>query len=355
MLWNFRRQLRATFPPKAEFTDADVGISQARSVHALHSLTGSVVGALEDTPMTPDKMSRHTSQVYIVTGSNTGIGLELAKILYGAGRRVYIAGRSEAKCRAAIEAIKAAHPPTSSSSTGTGTAAFLHLDLADLSTIKAAAAAFLAAESRLDVLFNNAGVMGTPPALKTAQGLDLQLGTNCVGHFLLTKLLTPLLASTAASSSSSSSPRGSVRVVWVSSSAAELLSPGGGGLDVENLNYDKKDESTATRYAISKAGNYLHACEYARRVRDEGVVSVAVHPGVLDTDLTRHLGPVMAKLLNWTVQYPAVYGAYTELFAGLSPEVGIERSGEWGMLEFYFPLFFHSFEENTKLDFVNEF
>lgn len=270
-----------------------------------------------------------TGKVYIVTGSNTGIGLELAKILYGAGRRVYIAGRSEAKCRAAIEAIKAAHPPTSSSSTGTGTAAFLHLDLADLSTIKAAAAAFLAAESRLDVLFNNAGVMGTPPALKTAQGLDLQLGTNCVGHFLLTKLLTPLLASTAASSSSSSSPRGSVRVVWVSSSAAELLSPGGGGLDVENLNYDKKDESTATRYAISKAGNYLHACEYARRVRDEGVVSVAVHPGVLDTDLTRHLGPVMAKLLNWTVQYPAVYGAYTELFAGLSPEVGIERSGEW--------------------------
>ncbi|KLU83751.1 hypothetical protein MAPG_02802 [Magnaporthiopsis poae ATCC 64411] len=289
---NFRRQLRATFPPKAEFTDAHVG-----------DLTG---------------------KVYIVTGANTGIGLEVAKILYGAGGRVYIAGRSEAKCKAAIEAIKATHPPTSS-----GTATFLHLDLADLSTIKATAAAFLAAESRLDVLFNNAGVMGPPPELKTAQGLDLQLGTNCVGHFLLAKLLTPLLVSTAASTSSSSPNSSSVRVVWVSSSAAELLSPSGGGLDIENLNYEKKNESKEKRYAISKAGNYLHACEYARRVRDQGVVSVAVHPGVLETDLTRHMGAVMTKLLSWTVQYPAVYGAYTELFAGLSPEVGIERSGEW--------------------------
>ncbi|KAL8388214.1 hypothetical protein RB595_009377 [Gaeumannomyces hyphopodioides] len=283
---NMIKQFRAAFPPKPEFTESHVG-----------DLTG---------------------KVYIVTGSNTGVGFELAKILYGAGGTVYVAGRSEDRCRAAVAAIGAAHPGSA------GRAVFLRLDLADLRAVKAAAAEFLAAETRLDVLFNNAGVMMPPADRRTAQGLDLQLGTNCVGHFLLTRLLTPALVATAASA-----PPASVRVVWVSSSAAELLSPSPGGLDVGNLDYKKKDERGEVRYGVSKAGNYLHAAEFARRLRAQGVVSVAVNPGNLETELTRHLGGVLTKVLNWTLQHPPVYGAYTELWAGLSPKVGIEKSGEW--------------------------
>ncbi|EJT72926.1 hypothetical protein GGTG_09777 [Gaeumannomyces tritici R3-111a-1] len=282
------KQFRAAFPPKPDFTESHVG-----------NLTG---------------------KVYIVTGSNTGVGFELAKILYGAGGTVYVAGRSDEKCKAAVGAIEAAHPASA------GRAAFLRLDLADLRAVKAAAAEFLAAEARLDVLFNNAGVMMPPTDRKTAQGLDLQLGTNCVGHFLLTKLLTPVLAATAASPSAKA---GSVRVVWVSSSTAELMSPRPGGLDVENLDYKKKNERTEVRYGISKAGNYLHAVEFASRLRRQGVVSVPLNPGNLETELTRHLGSVVTKVLNRTLHHPPVYGAYTELWAGLSPEVGLEQSGQW--------------------------
>lgn len=110
-----------------------------------------------------------------------------------------------------------------------------------------------------------------PHGSKTAQGYELQLGTNCLGPFLFTQLLTPTLISTA-----KTAPKGSVRVIWASSSTAEHLSPRG-GVDLDNLDY-KRDVFNAWKYGISKAGNYYYATEYARRHRDDGIVSVVGSP-----------------------------------------------------------------------------
>jgi len=149
----------------------------------------------------------------------------------------------------------------------TGDAIFLCLDLEDLTTIKGSVQEFLSKEDRLDVLWNNAGVMGPVPGLKTKQGYEPQLGTNTVAPFLFTKFLTPILMHTA-----KNSPLGSVRVVWVSSSAAELLAPPG-GLDVDNLDY-KHEKLFPHIYGVSKAGSVLHSKEFARLYKDDGIVSL---------------------------------------------------------------------------------
>jgi retinol dehydrogenase-12 len=117
------------------------------------------------------------------------------------------------------------------------------------------------------VLWNNAGVMNTPQGSKTKQGYEMQLGVNNVAPFLFTKLLTPVLLETAKKTHT-----GAVRVVWVSSSAAEMLAPIG-GLDVKKLDY-KEDQSAWVKYAWSKVGNILHSNEYAKRYADNGVFSV---------------------------------------------------------------------------------
>ncbi|KAI1453993.1 hypothetical protein F4805DRAFT_441198, partial [Annulohypoxylon moriforme] len=203
-----------------------------------------------------------SGKVYIVTGANTGIGKEVARILFSKNAAVWVAARNEEKGRNAIQSIQEAHPSS------TGRLEFLYLDLSDLSTIKKSAESFLAKEKQLHVLFNNAGVMLPPKGSKTAQGYELQLGTNCLGHFLFTKLLTPTLAETA-----KVSPEGSVRVIWVSSSAAEHLVPVEGGIDMDNLDY-KHDIFYAHRYGVSKVGNVYQSTEYARRHHKDGIVSL---------------------------------------------------------------------------------
>jgi retinol dehydrogenase-12 len=218
----------------------------------------------------------------------------------------------------AIEDIKTAAPKS------TAELVFLQLDLADLISIKASAESFLSKETKLHVLFNNAGVMCPPQGSKTPQGYELQLGTNNVGTFMFTKLLTPILVATA-----KTEPPSAVRVVWVASSATELGSPTPGGLIMDNLDYHN-DKSALVKYAISKVGNYFHATEFAKRHESDGVVSVSLNPGMLDSDLYRHQSAIFGFFLRRVVLHPSIFGAYTELFAGLSPRVTIERSGDWG-------------------------
>lgn len=175
-----------------------------------------------------------------------------------------MAARNETKAKKVISEI------SKDFATSKGELIFLPLDLSDLSTIKKSATEFLGKEDRLDILWNNAGVMIPPQGSKTAQGYELQLGTNNVGPFLFTKLLTPVLAKTVASA-----PPDSVRVVWTSSSAAEGLSPKG-GVDMDNLTY-KVDHNAWYKYGVSKAGNYLHSVEYAKRHSADGIISVVSH------------------------------------------------------------------------------
>ncbi|EUC44908.1 hypothetical protein COCMIDRAFT_96972 [Bipolaris oryzae ATCC 44560] len=254
-------------------------------------------------------------KVFIVTGASAGVGKELARLLYSRNGTVYAAARSTEKTTAALAWIKEQHPSSK------GKLAHLHLDLNDLEGIKPSVENFLAQESRLDVLVNNAGVMMTPQGSKTKQGYEQQLGTNCVAPFLFTKLLTPLLVSTA-----KKEPAGSVRVVWVSSSVAHVAAPKG-GLDMQNLDY-KKDASPTAKYAVSKGGNILHSIEYRKRYGGEGVVSVPLNPGNLTTDLQRYI-PTWQRLLLKLLTYPAVNGAYTELFASLAPEAAKLKESEW--------------------------
>lgn len=196
-----------------------------------------------------------------MTGANTGLGKEVANILYSKNATVYVAARNETKSKSAIDDIRLRNGAS------TGTLKVLELDLGDLSSCSRAADTVIASESRLDGLFNNAGVLLPPQGSVTTQGYELQLGINCLGPFLLTKKLTSLLIS-----SSHAGPPGAVRVVWVSSSAAEAGAPDE-GVPLDNLDYHH-DQSAMFKYGVSKAGNYYQATEFAKRHRNTGIISV---------------------------------------------------------------------------------
>lgn len=189
---------------------------------------------------------------------------------------MYIAGRSAAKAQRALAAIRSAHPSS------TGRLAFLALDLADLASIPPAVAAFTAAEPRLDVLVNNAGVMFPPrgsvcTTTAGGQAIELQIGTNCLGHFLLHRLLQPRLAETARHA-----PTASVRVLWAASLAAQL-----GWMALEE---DGRPRVLGPQldYAQSKIGNVFFARQFAKMTPATGVVHAAFNPGNLASELQRH-------------------------------------------------------------------
>ncbi|KAH8674172.1 short-chain dehydrogenase [Xylariales sp. PMI_506] len=263
---------------------------------------------------TDEHVPDEAGKVFIVTGSSGGLGKELAQILYQKNATVYIAARSETKALAAINDMKDSCP------TSTGRLEYLHLDLSDLSTIKETANQFLQKESRLDVLWNNAGVMTPPSGSKTAQGYELQLGVNSIATFLFTRLLHPVLAATA-----QSAPKNSVRVVWVSSGSIGMAPKP--AVDFNNMDY-AQDESQMTKYQRSKAGNVLHAAEFARHTAGQGILSLSLDPGILKTDLQRTVPTPMRFILGLIASEPK-NGAYTELFAGLSPSITEKDNGKW--------------------------
>ncbi|KAK8122605.1 hypothetical protein PG984_011275 [Apiospora sp. TS-2023a] len=273
-------------------------------------------------PPAPDFVEKDvpdlSGKVYIVTGATSGVGRELARILYCKNATVYLAARVESDT---IQHIKHAEPRS------TGTLVFLPLDLADLRSVKAAAERFLAAETRLHVLFNNAGVMtaddGSAGGIeKTAQGYEKQLGVNCLGPFLFTKLLMPALLATAADKDTHTHE---VRVVFVSSFGAEMYYEKEIGIDLDNLDYHDPKPSVF-RYGISKVGVWAHGNEFNKRFAAKGVLGVSVNPGNLRTALFAQQS-FLLRLQVALMHHPAVKGAYTELFAGFSPEVTSETAG----------------------------
>ncbi|KAI1305624.1 hypothetical protein F5Y03DRAFT_355353 [Xylaria venustula] len=272
-------------------------------------------------PVTEKDVPDLTGKVTIVTGANTGLGKEITQILYSKNAKVYMLARSEEKTEKAIESIKAAVPNSN------GELIYLHLDLADLPSIKSTAEQFSRRETQLHLLFNNAGVAFPASGSKTKQGYVLEIGVNCLGTFALTKLLTPTIVSTA-----KTSPPNSVRVIYVSSNAAEGFSPKNYVQNVEHA----ENLTAVGKYFSSKLGNYLHAAEFAHRYKKDGVVSVPLNPGALDSDLWREQFSVVQSILRATLLHPPIYGAYTCLFAAFSPEITLEKSGSyvspWGRL-----------------------
>lgn len=262
--------------------------------------------------LTEANLESQDGRVFIVTGGYSGIGLELAKMLYQAHARVYIAGRSWEKAEKAMKAIGLAHPESK------GSVEFLHLELDDLATIKASAESFLKKEKRLDVLWNNAGVSQVPPGSVSKQGIELHLATNCLGPFLFTQLLLPLLEKTSATTQ----PSASTRVVWTCSQIVELQTPPN-GLEMSEVVAPPKDKGR--NYINSKIGNWCLSTELAKRYGPGGLVSVVQNPGGASSSLFRHSPWI--RYLSRPILHAPKMAAYTELYAGLSKEISMEHNG----------------------------
>jgi NAD(P)-dependent dehydrogenase (short-subunit alcohol dehydrogenase family) len=247
-----------------------------------------------------------SGKVAVVTGASTGIGKETARALAAAGARVVLAARDAQKTDAAAEEIRAAVP-------GAELEVGL-LDLASLDSVRAFAAGFLAEHDQLHLLVNNAGVMYTPYG-HTAEGFELQFGTNHVGHFLLTCLLVPALVAGAPA-----------RVV-------NLSSGGHMGSDIvwDDPNFERREYDKFAAYGQSKTANILFSVELDRRLAGRGVHAYAVHPGMISTELGRYMTKDdMTALMERAKRGPSggmpprktiEQGAATTVWAATAPEL----------------------------------
>ncbi|MDG2524196.1 SDR family oxidoreductase [Stenotrophomonas sp. HITSZ_GD] len=244
----------------------------------------------------PDQRGRTA----VVTGTG-GIGLEVARALARAGAHVIVAGRNAAKGTAAVAQIRQEIPAAN--------VRFGMLDLARLASVEEFGESLHRSQERIDLLVNNAAVMAPPQRLQTADGFELQFGTNHLGHFALTAHLLPLLAR---------APR--ARVVSLSSVAARS-----GAIDFENLQSERSYRPMVA-YGQSKLACLMFALELQRRSEAHGwgIESIAAHPGISRTDLIpngagAHSVTGMARRYLWFLFQPAAHGAWPPLFAGTAP------------------------------------
>lgn len=259
-----------------------------------------------------DQIPNLEGKVVIVTGANTGIGKVTALELLKHNARVYAACRTEEKAKAAIEEIK--------KESGKESIYFLQLDLADIKQCSEAAKQFCTLEDRLDILVNSAGVMIPPRGSKTKDGLELQFGTNVVGHYVFTEGLLEMLKKT-------SSQQGEARMVWVSSSAHFAFTPNQ-GIDYKSIKEDVLSKFSAVLYGQSKLGNIHLSNYYARILKPNGILSFSLHPGNIASDLTRHAGS-LAIAMSKTILATPEQGALTQLYCATSTDLTIEDSGSY--------------------------
>lgn len=209
-------------------------------------------------------------KVVIITGANAGIGKETALDLAKRGAKVYMACRDYKRCEAArLEIVN---------QSGNQNVFNRTLDLGSLTSIRNFARRFLAEESRLDVLVNNAGLMG--PRRVTEDGFEMLMGVNHMGHFLLTNLLLYLLKQSSPS-----------RIVVVSSVAHRI-----GKLKKDDLNSEQSYKEFSA-YAQSKLANLLFVRALAKRLKGTGVTVNAVHPGAVKTEISKDSSKFLAILL----------------------------------------------------------
>ncbi|RME21075.1 MAG: SDR family oxidoreductase [Deltaproteobacteria bacterium] len=209
---------------------------------------------------------------YVITGANSGIGLVTARQLAAQGAEVVMACRRVGEAEARIAEIRAELPDARLEAR--------ELDLGSLASVRVFAEGLLADGGRLDGLVNNAGVMNTPQG-RTADGFELQLGINHLGHFLLTELLRPMLQRSAPS-----------RIVNLSSCFHDKAMGREGDIHFDDLHYDRRRYDGWEAYAQSKLANLLHARGLARRLDGTGVTAVSVHPGWVRTNLARNTMPM---------------------------------------------------------------
>jgi NAD(P)-dependent dehydrogenase (short-subunit alcohol dehydrogenase family) len=251
-------------------------------------------------------------QVAVVTGATTGLGRETARALAAHGAHVVCTGRTQAKADAAVASLGSGSGSGSGPVSGEGIA----LELDSLDSIRAATDLISERHPRIDILIANAGVMACPLG-RTAEGFELQFGTNHLGHFLFTGRLLPALSAAPAA-----------RIVNLSSGGHRIT-----GIDWEDPNFEHRSYDKWQAYGQSKTANVLHALELQHRYGPRGILALSVHPGVIGTDLARHLSAEdMAGLQRSTEvatrrkSIPA--GAATSVWAATAPELA-EHGGAY--------------------------
>ncbi|CDZ90962.1 oxidoreductase [Rhodococcus ruber] len=247
------------------------------------------------TAWTTRDIPKQDGRTYVVTGANSGLGAVAARALGAAGARVVLACRNVAAGEAVAREIGPA-------------AQVRRLDLADLASVRE----FAAGIDEVDVLVNNAGVMAVP-LRRTADGFEMQIGTNHLGHFALTDLLLERVTD---------------RVVTMSSVMHRI-----GRIDLDDLNWEYRRYDRWLAYGQSKLANLLFTQELQRRLteRRSPVVAVAAHPGYSSTNLQSHTESIQDLFLgvaNRLVGQSAETGALPLLYAATAP--GVERGGYYG-------------------------
>jgi NAD(P)-dependent dehydrogenase (short-subunit alcohol dehydrogenase family) len=243
-----------------------------------------------------------TGRTAIVTGANSGIGRAAARALAGAGAGVVLAVRTVEKGNAAAATMP-------------GATEVRALDLASLASVREFAAGW---EGEIDLLINNAGVM-VPPLTRTAEGFELQFGTNHLGHFALTNLLLEHVTG---------------RVVTVSSTGHRV-----GRIDFDDLNWERKPYKAWRAYGQSKLANLLFTAELQRRLTAAGssVLATAAHPGYASTNLQfkseRRLMDIVGVLGNRLLAQSEADGALPTLYAATAPIAGDSFAGPGGFME----------------------
>jgi len=260
----------------------------------------------------PDQSGR----VALVTGANTGIGYEAARLLAAKNARVLLACRSDEKARAARDQILGIHPDADIE--------LVPLDLRSLESVRRAADR-VAEEPRLDLLINNAGIM-FPPREETAEGFESQFGVNHLGHFALNARLMDKVRATPGS-----------RVVTVSSNAHRF-----GTIDFDDVHAERGYRKMG-RYCMSKLANLLCAHELQRRFEAASVdaISVASHPGGSPTELSRHtakLAMTLSAPLLAILTHPPAEAAMTTVRAATDPDAkGGDYFGPGGFMSMVGP------------------
>mmetsp|Transcript_36774 Transcript_36774/g.64766 ORF Transcript_36774/g.64766 Transcript_36774/m.64766 type:complete len:333 (+) Transcript_36774:65-1063(+) len=230
----------------------------------------------------------------IVTGGNSGIGLESVKELLKGGCKVVLCSRSVAAGEAALASLEGVD---------TSLARVQKLDLADLDSVREAADEIVKHDPQIALLLNNAGIMATPQG-ETKQGFEMQIGVNHLGHHALTRLLLPAMVDGG-------------RVVTLASTAHSF-----GSVDTGDLFFKTRKYKPWAAYGQSKAANILFAKGLADKLAEAGsnILSVSLHPGVIGTPLWRHGNQVLTWLaLKVITDKDVSQGAATSVYAALAP------------------------------------
>jgi len=245
--------------------------------------------------------ARLDGKTVVITGANTGIGKVTALDLSKRGAKVVMLCRNVEKAEAAAEEIRKATE---------GEVVVHKLDLASLASVRECAEQLGNSLEKIDILINNAGIMACPE-MRTTEGFEMQIGTNHFGHFLLTNLLMPLLKKAAPTA----------RIVNVSSLAHTR-----GQMQWDDINWKETPYNAIQAYGQSKLANILFTKELARKGEGSGVNAYALHPGVINTELGRHLQDTFGPLVMlWKVAMPFIKtpesGANTTIYCAVEESI----------------------------------